>query len=304
MCGGATSMPTSSSGTLDPKTAWQYVSGAVSPANTGAKAYKITADADATYEFSMCTNYPVGGSASADFDVYICLYDSSGTTVTYNDDYCGQWGPDSLSSYISTALTTGTYWMVVSAYASNSGNFNMGYRKGSATQPTPTSTAGSSAPQTPTLPVGPPQVTPTSNPCVYTGYSSDGVVWTNDNGSATHGGTLTVGIGLGDFGSDSGTEVTITWPDKNGLCPQFSGITYYMRIESTPAAPAGDRICSGVFCGSTNCPHFICLDNFNSNSYTFTIPDNTTQLQFWTTTSDNSGLGYKYSTVDIMHFIA
>ena len=71
-----------------------------------------------SYNFSLC---PEDGGG-ANYDTYLCLFDSSGNLIASNDDFCG------LQSKISYNFTnSGTYYIQVSGYACNYGQYNLSY---------------------------------------------------------------------------------------------------------------------------------------------------------------------------------
>ena len=78
--------------------------------------YTVTAVANATYYFTFCSN---GGSTN--YDPWLCLYNSSGSLLTQNDDSCG------LQSQIAQALAPGTYYIAVSGYSTSAGSYTMAY---------------------------------------------------------------------------------------------------------------------------------------------------------------------------------
>ena len=99
-----------------PSTYWQYVSGSISP--NGAYSYCFYGVYGYTYIFTFCSYS--GGSAT--FDTYLCLYNSSWSMITSNDDYCG------LQSYIEWTCTgTGYYYIEVAGYGSSSGSYTLAY---------------------------------------------------------------------------------------------------------------------------------------------------------------------------------
>jgi hypothetical protein len=99
---------------INPSDSWNTVSASLGPSDTNR--YKVTADKQGFYVFTFCSG---GGEAS--FDTVLCLLDSSGKQIGYNDDTCG-----SQSSLIQS-LGPGTYYIQVSGYSSESGEYTLVY---------------------------------------------------------------------------------------------------------------------------------------------------------------------------------
>ena len=142
--------------TISPTTNWQTISGSLSP-STDTKRYKITITSPGQYEFSLC---PADGG-NADFDSYICIFDSSGNFITSNDDYC-----TTQSKIRYSFSSTGTYYVQISGYSSRHyGSYTLAYRKTPVTTTT-TTTISTTTTSTTT------STTTTISTCDYSSYSS------------------------------------------------------------------------------------------------------------------------------------
>lgn len=69
-----------------------------------------------TYTFAQVSTANAPGTSVATFDTYLTLYNSSGSSVTFNDDG----GPGQNSTFTYAASTTGTYYIEARAYGSAS----------------------------------------------------------------------------------------------------------------------------------------------------------------------------------------
>jgi hypothetical protein len=105
--------------TISPTTNWQTISGSLS-SSTDTKRYKITVTSPGQHEFSLCS----ADGGSANYDSYICIFDSSGNFITSNDDYCNR-----QSKITFSFSSTGTYYIQISGYSSNYGSYTLAYRK-------------------------------------------------------------------------------------------------------------------------------------------------------------------------------
>ncbi|RKZ31325.1 hypothetical protein DRQ33_07160, partial [bacterium] len=103
---------------LTATTSWQTTSGSIDVAYSS-RWYRINCTAGYMYIFSLCSDD--GGSAG--FDTALRLYNSSGTSVAVNDDFCG------LQSRISWSCgSSGTYYLQVRGYSSGTGSFTLAYK--------------------------------------------------------------------------------------------------------------------------------------------------------------------------------
>jgi hypothetical protein len=136
--------------TISPTTNWQTISGSLS-SSTDTKRYKITVTSPGQHEFSLCS----ADGGSANYDSYICIFDSSGNLIASNDDYCNR-----QSKITFSFSSTGTYYIQISGYSSNYGSYTLAYRK------TPVTTTVTTTTYTTTsLPA---VTTTTIPPCPYT----------------------------------------------------------------------------------------------------------------------------------------
>lgn len=115
--------------TITPSTSWQ-TTGSISVGATGCRIYRLSLCPSYGYDFSMCVNDGVGGSAPTG-DADLTMYDSAGTSLWYID------GPSSCG-YDATTLGTGYqnwvppsagyYYLKVSEYYSSALTYNLAYR--------------------------------------------------------------------------------------------------------------------------------------------------------------------------------
>ncbi len=116
-CNGGSQYPTN---TLYPSNTWQYANCLY--AGEYAKFYVTNGQ---TYSFSTCSEH----GASASYDTELTLKNNNGTTLSFNDDFCG------LQSKITwTSSFTGYIRVLVTEYhcSTNTSCTNLAYKKGSA----------------------------------------------------------------------------------------------------------------------------------------------------------------------------
>jgi len=114
--------------TITPSTSWQ-TTGSISVGATGCRIYRLSLCPSFGYDFSMCVNDGVGGSAPTG-DADLTMYDSAGTSLWYID------GPSSCG-YDATTLGTayqnwvppsaGYYYLKVSEYYGSALTYNLAY---------------------------------------------------------------------------------------------------------------------------------------------------------------------------------
>jgi hypothetical protein len=128
---------------ISPTQSWQTISGSLSSI-FDTKRYRVNIQSTGQYEFSLC---PEDGG-SADFDTYLCLFDSNGNLLTSNDDFCGQRSRQSKIIY--NFGSTGTYYIQVSGYNGYYGSYTLAYRKAPVTTTTSTTTTSTTTTTTST----------------------------------------------------------------------------------------------------------------------------------------------------------
>ncbi len=108
--------------TLNPTSAWQTHTS--SHPNNGCKVYKVSVVSGLTYSFKT----GCGDGATADYDTYLELYNSSCNLITFDDDGCGA-GPSIITW---SATYTGDVYLRVRGYGGAGGNYTLAYQYQSA----------------------------------------------------------------------------------------------------------------------------------------------------------------------------
>lgn len=120
---------------LTPTTSYQSVSS--SHGTNGCKVYKINVTTGNTYTFKT----GCGNSATADYDTYLELYNSSCNAITNDDDGC----ENNRSQLSWTANFTGSVYLKIKGLTGSAGNYTLSYVYSSPCTP-PTVSAGSNSP--------------------------------------------------------------------------------------------------------------------------------------------------------------
>ena len=109
--------------TITPNTSWNTHSGSTENTCNGKKIYRVYVTAGQKYTFKTgCED-----GATANFDTYLEVVDSSSTQLAYNDDNstCG----NNLSLVQYTPTRTGYLFLIVGGFGSYTGNYTLAYRK-------------------------------------------------------------------------------------------------------------------------------------------------------------------------------
>ena len=101
---------------------WKTHSGNTVNTCANKRIYRVRVEAGRLYNFQT----GCGGGATADFDTYLEVFDSSGTRLAYNDDYTGCGTGLSQVQYVPTQ--SGYVFLVVRGFGNSTGNYTLAYR--------------------------------------------------------------------------------------------------------------------------------------------------------------------------------
>ena len=125
---------------LAPTMDWQVVSGSIVGEPNSEYTYSFCALAGERYEFSTCDAAGAGGGG-ADYDSALSIWqiagEACGANLACNDDSCSGGSSGLLSTVTFVAPADGEYLIVVDAFSSGAGNYDLAYR-GAECDPVPT----------------------------------------------------------------------------------------------------------------------------------------------------------------------
>ena len=107
--------------TIIPTDSWSTRANTTTGVCNNAMIYRVSVDANYTYSFKTGG----GDNATADFDTYLELYNSSGTMLAYDDDGAGS----GLSKLSYTPTSSGYLYLKVKGYNNATGNYTLAYNK-------------------------------------------------------------------------------------------------------------------------------------------------------------------------------
>jgi len=103
-------------GSISPTSLWQTIESSNTPSTS--RSFSMVLPEAGEYDLSLCAD-----EGSAEFDTWLCLFDSGFDLLDQNDDSCG------LQSRLARSLPAGTYHVAVSGFQSAAGDFTLAYRK-------------------------------------------------------------------------------------------------------------------------------------------------------------------------------